>query len=108
MVWLSAEIVGCPAASMGCLPRKCRGRPGARFTTTFEDTGHGLVSRAAMPVLAEFVRTMWKSVHAIVERVVAGLAGKTDQLPGLTRIWIDEIAYRKGQRYLTFVVDGMG
>jgi transposase len=33
-----------------------------------------------------------------------GQAG-TDPLDGLRRIGIDEVAYRKGQRYLTVVVD---
>ncbi|MGH3625298.1 MAG: ISL3 family transposase, partial [Sciscionella sp.] len=46
----------------------------------------------------EFLRTTWKSVHAMVERVVTDLAG-------LRRIGIDEIAYRTGQRYLTCVLD---
>jgi transposase len=32
-------------------------------------------------------------------------AGRTDLLSGLRRIGIDEISYRKGQRYLTCVVD---
>ena len=38
-------------------------------------------------------------------RVVADLAGRTDQLDGLRRIGIDEIAHRKGHRYLSVVVD---
>jgi hypothetical protein len=39
-------------------------------------------------------------VAAIVVRVVAEAAGKRDRLAGLRRIGIDEISYRKGQRYL--------
>ena len=38
-------------------------------------------------------------------RVVARAAGRVDLLDGLTSIAIDEVAYRKGQRYLTVVVD---
>ena len=38
-------------------------------------------------------------------RVVAEAAGKRDRLVGLRRIGIDEISYRKGQRYLLCVVD---
>jgi transposase len=37
--------------------------------------------------------------------VVAEAAGRSDQLAGLRRIGIDEVAYRKGHRYLTVVVD---
>src|SRR5512132_4145192 len=40
-----------------------------------------------------------------MSRVVADLAGKIDRLAGLRRIGIDEISYRKGQRYLLVVVD---
>jgi transposase len=51
------------------------------------------------------MRTSWRHVTAIIERVVAdGLAGR-DVLAGLSRIGIDEISHRKGQRYLTCVVD---
>jgi transposase len=64
-----------------------------------------VTARAASSVVAEFLRTTWRSVQAIVERVVTELAGRTDLLSGLRRIGIDEISYRKGQRYLTCVVD---
>jgi transposase len=37
--------------------------------------------------------------------VVADLSGRTDLLDGLRRIGIDEIAHRKGHRYITCVVD---
>jgi transposase len=40
-----------------------------------------------------------------VIRVVAEMAGRSDRLQGLRRIGIDEISYRKGQRYLLCVVD---
>jgi hypothetical protein len=41
-----------------------------------------------------FLRLSWRTVTGIVARVVADLTGKTDQLDGLRRIGIDEIAYR--------------
>ena len=54
---------------------------------------------------AEYLRVAWRTVTAIVERVVAGrLDGKT-RFDGVTRIGIDEIAHRKGHRYLTAVTD---
>jgi transposase len=37
--------------------------------------------------------------------VTTELAGTTDRLSGLRRIGIDEISYRKGQRYILRVVD---
>lgn len=55
--------------------------------------------------MTALLRIAWRSVTGIVARVVdAALAG-VDRLDGLTRIGIDEVAYRKGQRYLTLVVD---
>jgi transposase len=106
MVWLTAEVVRVSCREHGVVTAHVPwARPGARFTTAFEDTVAWLTARAPMSVVAEFLRTTWKSVHDVVDRVVTGLAGKTDQLTGLRKIGIDEIAYRKGQRYLTCVVD---
>ena len=80
-------------------------RPGARFTTAFEDTAAWLVCHATLTVVATLLRVAWRSVSGIVTRVVADRAGQLDRLAGLRRIGIDEISYRKGQRYLLVVVD---
>jgi transposase len=47
----------------------------------------------------------WRTVGAICERVAAEAGGQRDLLAGLHWIGIDEISRRKGQRYLTVVVD---
>ena len=80
-------------------------RPGARHTTDFEDTCAWLAAHAAGSVVARLQRVSWRTVTAMVTRVVADLAGRTDQLDGVRRIGIDEIAHRRGHRYLTIVVD---
>src|SRR5436190_1096300 len=80
-------------------------RPGSRFTAAFEDTAAWLVCHAALSVVAVLLRVAWRSVADIVTRVVANRAAATDRLAGLRRIGIDEISYRKGQRYLLVVVD---
>ena len=80
-------------------------RPGSRFTRPFEDQAAWLCASMTGTKAAELLRTTWRSVEAIVERVVADLAGKTDRLAGLRRIGIDEISYRKGRRFLMIVVD---
>ena len=80
-------------------------RPGARYTWAFEDTCAWLAAHAAISVVAVFLRVAWRSIAAIVTRVVADGRDTNDLLVGLTRIGIDEIAYRKGHRYLTCVVD---
>jgi len=80
-------------------------RPGSRFTTAFEDTAAWLVCHATLSVVAMLLRVAWRSVADIVTRVVADRAATVDRLAGLRRIGIDEISYRKGQRYLLCVVD---
>ena len=106
MVFLEADVarVSCPEHGV-VVAHVPWARPAARHTHAFEDTVAWWTARAASSVVAEFLRTTWRTVQAIVERVVTERAGETDLLSGLRRIGIDEIAYRKGQRYLTCVVD---
>ncbi len=80
-------------------------RAGARFTRPFEDTCAWLAAHCSASATAELLRVAWRSVTAMIERVVADMAGKADRLDGVTRIGIDEIAHRKGHRYLTAVTD---
>jgi transposase len=80
-------------------------RPGSRFTTAFEDTCAWLVCHATLSVVAILLRVAWRSVSQIVARVVAARSKSSDRLAGLRRIGIDEISYRKGQRFLLVVTD---
>ena len=80
-------------------------RHGSRFTSAFEDTVAWLACHAALSVLAVLLRVTWRSVAAIITRVVAQRSATTDRLTGLRRIGVDEISYRKGHRYLLCVVD---
>ena len=80
-------------------------RPGAKHTWAFEDTCAWLAAHTAFSVLTVLLRVTWRTVAAIVARVVADGRDTDDLLDGLVRIGIDEIAYRKGHRYLTIVVD---
>jgi transposase len=105
-VWLEAEAprVSCPehGVVVAAVPWA---RAGSRHTTAFEDTCAWLAAHAAHSAVAELLRCTWRTVAAIVVRVVAERAGRTDRLDGLRRIGIDEISYRKGYRFLTAVVD---
>jgi transposase len=78
---------------------------GSRFTRAFEATCGWLAAHAAASVVAQLLRVAWRTVTGIVARVVAERAGGSDRLAGLRRIGVDEIAYRKGHRYLLCVVD---
>lgn len=80
-------------------------RPSARHTLAFEDTCAWLAAHTAGSVVASLQRVSWRTVTAMVTRVVTDLAGRSDQLAGVRRIGIDEISHRKGHRYLTVVVD---
>jgi transposase len=106
MVYLESDTyrVSCPEHGV-VVTHVPWARPAARHTHAFEDTVAWWTARAAASTVAEFLRITWRTVQAIVERVVTERAGKTDLLAGLRRIGIEEIAYRKGQRYLTCVVD---
>ena len=99
-----APRVACPAHGIvvAAVPWA---RPGSRFTRQFEDQAAWLCAGMTGTKAAELLRTTWRPVQAIVERVVADLAGKTERLAGLKRIGIDEISYRKGRRFLMIVVD---
>jgi transposase len=54
--------------------------------------------------IAVLLRIGWASVGRIVERLVAEHLDE-HRLSGLVAIGVDEISYRRGQRYLTSVVD---
>jgi len=81
-------------------------RHGARHTTGFEDQVGWLATELSKTAVVELMRVSWRTVGAICERVLAdGIARRPDRLDGLGRIGVDEISYRKGQRYVTVVVD---
>ena len=80
-------------------------RHDARFTRAFEDQVAWLTVNTSKTAVAELMRIAWRTVGAICVRVVAEAQREIDLLDGLRRIGIDEISHRKGQRYLTVVVD---
>jgi transposase len=104
--WLEAPAprVACPRHGV-LVAHVPWARHRSRFTSSFEDTCAWLVTRMTVTAVAEYLRTSWRGVDAIVTRVSAELAGRRDMLAGLRRIGVDEIAHRKGHRYLTVVVD---
>jgi transposase len=80
-------------------------RHGAGHTVSFDQTVAWLATVCSKTAVVELMRIAWRSVGAIVARVWADTASRVDLLAGLARIGIDEISYRKGQRYLLVVVD---
>jgi transposase len=74
------------------------------FTRAFEETVAWMATHTSKSALGELMRVAWRTVGRIIERVV-GEFDLFDPLDGLRRIGIDEISHRKGQRYITVVVD---
>ena len=80
-------------------------RHDCRFTRAFEDQVAWLAVNCSKTAVAELMRVAWRTVGSVCERVCAEKRAEVDLLAGLKRIGIDEISHRKGQRYLTVVVD---
>lgn len=79
-------------------------RHGAHHTRDFEDVVAWLAQQMAKTPIAGLLRVGWDTVGKIVARVVADHIDQR-RLEGLVAIGVDEISYRRGQRYLTTVVD---
>jgi transposase len=79
-------------------------RAGARYTRDFEDVVAWLAQQMAATPIAGLLRIGWVTVGRIVARVVADHLDET-RLRGLVCIGVDEISYRRHERYLTSVVD---
>jgi len=80
-------------------------RHGARSTYGFEDQVAWLVTKTSLSTVAELMRVAWRTVNGILTRVWNEIAVQVDLLDGLTRIGIDEVSWRRHQRYLLAVVD---
>ncbi len=80
-------------------------RHDAGHTRDFDDTAAWLVVRTSKSAVCELLRVAWRTVGSIVARVGADVEARVDRLAGLTRIGVDEISYKRGQRYLIVVVD---
>jgi transposase len=79
-------------------------RPGSGFTRDVEDLVVWLATRMDKTAVRRLTRIAWQTVGAICQRVVADRLDP-DRLQELFEIGIDEVAWRKGHRYLTLVTD---
>jgi transposase len=80
-------------------------RHGSRFLRAFEDQVAWLATQCSQKACSQLMRLDWETVGRIITRVVAEASRSHDRLDDLQRIGIDEISWRRGQRYLTLVVD---
>jgi transposase len=80
-------------------------RHAAGHTYAFDDQVAWLATQCSKSAITELMRIAWRTVGAIITRVWADVEAVHDRFADLRRIGIDEIAYKRGQRYLTVVVD---
>ena len=80
-------------------------RHDSKFTRAFEDQVSWLAVNTSKTAVSELMRIAWRTVGWICERVMTEAQAQRDLLAGLKRLGFDEISVRKGQRYLTVVVD---
>ena len=79
-------------------------RYGARFTRDFEDLVAWLMTKTDRTATCRLVRIDWETVGRIIKRVGDELL-PADRLGDLFEISLDEVAWRKGHRYLTLIGD---
>ena len=79
-------------------------RDGARFTRDFENLVVWLATKTDRTAVCRLVRIDWETVGRIIKRVGDELL-PADRLCDLFEISIDEVAWRKGHRYLTLIGD---
>ena len=77
----------------------------AGHTRFFDDQVAWLAVQTSKTAITRLMRVAWRTVGAIITRVVADIDASVDRLEGLRRIGIDEVSFKKGQRYLTIVID---
>jgi len=106
----TCELVG-PAVRVRCASHGVTvaqvpwARHDSAFTAAFEDLVVHDAVVASKLACARRYGISWRAVNAICWRVAEEMLGRLDLLDGLVAIAIDEVKYKKGQRYLTIVTD---
>jgi transposase len=80
-------------------------RHAAGHTLAFDEQVAWLATQCSKTAITELMRIAWRTVGSIITRVWADVEAVHDRFANLRRIGIDEISYKRGQRYLTVVVD---
>ena len=80
-------------------------RHDSSFTAAFEDVVVHDAVMANKQRAADRYAISWRAVNNACVRLAEEALGRTDLLEGLVAVAIDEVKYKKGQRYLTVVCD---
>lgn len=108
--YATCELVGdAPRVSCGTHGPTVAAVPWARHDSAFTRAFEDLVVHDAIvgnkQAAAERYGISWRAVNNACVRVATEALGRVDLLEGLAAIAIDEVKYKKGQRYLTVVCD---
>jgi transposase len=105
-VWLEADIhrIDCYTCRRVRTEQVPWARPKARHTSDFENVVAWLAQRMDKTSISRLLRCSWEAVDAIIVRVVVDHIDDS-RLDQLYRIGVDEISYKRGQKYLTIVAD---
>lgn len=76
----------------------------SRFTRDFEELAAYLAQQMDRTAVTKLLGISWRSVGAIIERVVAQRLDPT-RLDDLSIIGVDELSFRRNHNYVTVVVD---
>jgi len=79
-------------------------RDDARFTRDFENLVAWLATKTDKTATCRLTRIDWRTIGRVIERVGGELIDG-DRLSELFEISVDEVAWRKGHRYLTLIGD---
>lgn len=82
--------------------------PKVGFTRDFEDHVAYFAQQASQTVVAETMRIAWRTVGAIVQRVIPRHRDPSLLLKDLEHIGVDELSYRRHHEYVSVVVDHVG
>lgn len=80
--------------------------PSSRFTALFESLAIEWLKAASQKAVAKLLKLTWDEVHGILERAVERGLERRKAEP-VSRLGVDEKAFRKGHSYLTLVNDLM-
>jgi transposase len=83
---------------------------GAGHTRVFDQQVAWLAVHTSKSAVTQLMRVAWRTVGAIIARVLTDVEAEAaatgwQPLDGLRRIGIDEVSYRRGQKYVVVVVD---
>lgn len=99
-----ARRVDCPDHGV-TVARVPWARHDSAFTRAFEDlVVHHAIS-GSKQAAADRYGVSWRAVNNMCVRVATEALDRVDLLDGLVAVAIDEVKYKKGQRYLTVVCD---